>query len=160
MSVVVALVALAIAIGAVGTVVPLIPGLALVWAATLAYGLIEGFGTTGTVAFSVVTVLALVGALAGWVLPARVAGAAGAARSSILLGVAGAIVGFFVLPVVGLPVGGVAGVYAGELQRTRDGVAAWRATRATIAGFGLAALVQFGLALAMTATWVVWVLSA
>jgi uncharacterized protein len=160
MSVVVALVALAMAIGMVGTVVPLVPGLALVWAAALAYGLVEGFGTTGTVAFSLVTVFAIAGALAGWVVPARVAGAAGAARSSILLGVGAAIVGFFVLPVVGLPVGGVAGVYAGELQRTRDGVAAWRATRATIAGFGLAALVQFGLALAMTATWVVWVLSA
>jgi uncharacterized protein YqgC (DUF456 family) len=160
MSVVVALVALAMAIGMVGTVVPLVPGLALVWAAALAYGLVEGFGTTGTVAFSLVTVFAIAGALAGWVVPARVAGAAGAARSSILLGVGAAIVGFFVLPVVGLPVGGVAGVYAGELQRTRDGVAAWRATRATIAGFGLAALVQFGLALVMTATWVVWVLSA
>ena len=157
---VVALVALAMAIGVVGTVVPLVPGLALVWAATLAYGLIEGFGATGTVAFSLVTVFAIAGALAGWVVPARVAGAAGAARSSILLGVAATIVGFFVLPVVGLPVGGVAGVYAGELQRTRDGTAAWRATRATLAGFGLATLVQFALALAMAATWVVWVLSA
>jgi len=159
LSVVVALVGLAMAIGVVGTVVPLVPGLALVWAAALAYGLIEGFGTTGTAAFSLVTVFAVVGAVAGWVVPARVAGAAGAARSSILLGVAAAIVGFFVLPVVGLPVGGVAGVYAGELQRTRDGAAAWRATRATIAGFGLAALIQFALALAMTATWVVWVLA-
>jgi uncharacterized protein len=77
----------------------------------------------------------------------------------VLLGAVAAIVGFFVLPIVGLPVGGVAGVYAGELQRTRDGAAAWRATRATIAGFGLAALVQFALALAMTATWVAWVLA-
>jgi uncharacterized protein len=149
MSVVVALVALAMAVGVVGTVVPLVPGLALVWAAVLAYGLIEGFGTIGTVAFSLVTVFAIAGALAGWVVPARVAGAAGAARSSIVLGLVAAIVGFFVLPVVGLPVGGVAGVYAGALQPTR----------ATIAGFGLAALVQFALALAMTVTWVVWVLA-
>lgn len=156
---VVALVALAMAIGVVGTVIPLVPGLALVWAAALAYGLIEGFGTSGRVAFALVTVFAIAGALAGWIVPARVAGAAGAARSSILLGVVAAIVGFFVLPVVGLPVGGVAGVYAGELRRTQDGAAAWRATRATIAGFGLAALVQFALALAMTGTWVVWVLA-
>jgi uncharacterized protein YqgC (DUF456 family) len=112
------------------------------------------------VAFSLVTVLAIAGALVGWVVPARVAGASGAARASILLGVVAAIVGFFALPVVGLPVGGVAGVYAGELLRTRDGMAAWRATRATIRGFGLAALLQFALALAMTATWVVWVLAA
>jgi uncharacterized protein len=159
MTVVVALVALAMAIGVVGTVVPLVPGLALVWAAALVYGLIEGFGTAGTVAFALVTLFAIAGMLAGWVVPARVAGASGAARTSILLGVVAAIVGFFVLPVVGLPVGGVAGVYAGELGRTRDVSAAWRATRATIAGFGLAALLQFAVALAMTATWVVWVLA-
>ena len=156
---VVALVALAMAVGVVGTVIPLVPGLALVWAAALAYGLSEGFGTIGTAAFSLVSVFAIAGALAGWVVPVRIAGAAGAARSSILLGAVAAIVGFFVIPVVGLPVGGVAGVYAAELQRTGDGAAAWRATRATIAGFGLAALVQFALALAMTATWVVWVLA-
>jgi uncharacterized protein YqgC (DUF456 family) len=158
MSVVVALVALAMAIGVVGTVVPLVPGLALVWAAPLAYGLIEGFGTTGTVAFALITAIAIAAALAGWVVPARVAGAAGAARSSILLAVVAAVVGFFVLPVVGLPVGGVVGLYAGEMQRTRNGAAAWRTTWATITGFGLAALIQFGLALTMTGIWVVWVL--
>jgi uncharacterized protein YqgC (DUF456 family) len=157
--VVVALVAVAMAVGAVGTVVPLVPGLALVWAAALAYGLVEGFGPTGTAAFSVVTALAVAGVLAGWVVPVRVAGVAGAARSSILLGTVAAIIGFFVLPVVGMAVGGVAGVYAGELQRTRDGGAAWRATRATLAGFGLAALIQFAFALVMAATWAVWVLA-
>jgi uncharacterized protein YqgC (DUF456 family) len=117
--------------------------------------LVIGFG----VAFAVITALAIAGTLAGWVVPAKVAGAAGAARSSILLGVVAAIVGFFVIPVVGLAVGGVAGVYAGELQRTGDGAAAWRATRATIAGFGLAALVQLATALAIAVVWVVWVVA-
>jgi uncharacterized protein len=156
---VVALVALAMAVGVVGTVVPLVPGLALVWGAALAYGLLEGFGTTGTAAFALITALAVAGALAGWVVPTRVAGAAGAARSSILLGAVAAVVGFFAIPVVGLVVGGVAGVYAGELQHTGSGAAAWRATRATLAGFGLAALVQLGIGLAMAATWAAWVLA-
>ena len=155
----VALVAIALAVGAVGTLVPLVPGIALSWGATLVYGLAEGFDGPGTVAFAVITALAIAGTLAGWVVPAKVAGAAGAARSSILLGVVAAIVGFFVIPVVGLAVGGVAGVYAGELQRTGDGAAAWRATRATIAGFGLAALVQLATALAIAVVWVVWVVA-
>jgi uncharacterized protein YqgC (DUF456 family) len=156
---IVALVAVAMAVGAVGTVLPLVPGLALVWGAALVYGLAEGFGTAGTVAFTVITALAAVGVVAGWLVPARVAGAAGAARSSIVLGAAAAVVGFFVIPVVGVAVGGVAGVYAGELHRTGDGAAAWRATRATLTGFGLAALVQLAVALAMAATWVVWVVA-
>jgi uncharacterized protein len=157
---VVALVAVAMAVGAVGTIVPLVPGLALVWGAALAYGLVEGFGTTGTAVFTVITALVAAGTVAGWVVPARVAGAAGAARSSVLLGVVAAVVGFFVIPVVGLVVGGVAGVYVGELQRTGDGAVAWRATRATLAGFGLAALVQLAVALVVAAAWVVWVLAS
>jgi uncharacterized protein len=101
----------------VGTVVPLVPGLALVCAAALAYGLIEGFGTIWTVALSIVTVFAMARALAGWVVRIRVAEPDRAARSSVL-GMVAAVVGFFVPPVVGLHLGGVVGVYAGELQRT------------------------------------------
>jgi uncharacterized protein len=158
--VVVVVVALAMAVGAVGTLVPAVPGLALVWAAALGYGLAEGFDGAGAVAFGVITALAAAGAVAGWVIPVRVAGRAGAARSSIVLGVAAAVVGFFLIPVVGVAVGGVAGVYAGELRRTGDRAAAWRATRATLAGLGLAALVQLATALVMAAVWVVWVLAA
>jgi uncharacterized protein YqgC (DUF456 family) len=151
-----ALVALALAVGAVGTVLPLVPGILLSWAATLAYGLVEGFDGTGAVAFGVITVIAAAATVAGWVIPARVAGKAGAARSSILLGVVGAVAGFFVIPVVGLAVGGVAGVYAGERVRTGDGALAWRATKATVTGFGLATLLQFVAALAIAAVWAVW----
>jgi uncharacterized protein len=155
--VIVGVVAVAMAVGAVGTVVPLVPGLALVWAAALVYGVVEGFDGVGTVAFGVITVLAVAGTLAGWVVPARVAGKAGATRSSILLGAVAAIVGFFVIPVVGVAVGGVAGVYAGELHRTRDRTAAWRTTRATLTGFGVAALLQLAIALSMAVVWIIWV---
>ena len=141
-----ALVALVMAIGAVGTVLPLVPGLGLAWLAALGYGLAEGFGATG--------------AAAGWVVPHRSARASGADRRSVWLGVAGAVAGFFLVPVVGLPLGGVAGIYVGEHLRTSDAAAAWRATRATLVGFGWAALVQLAAALLMIALWVAWVLAA
>lgn len=153
-----ALVAVAMAVGVAGTVVPLVPGLGLVAAAALAYGAVEGFGTTGTVAFVVILALGVAGTVAGVVVPHRAAGRAGAPRSSLLLGALGAVIGFFAVPVVGLPLGGVAGIYVGERMRTGDGAAAWRATRATLRGFGLAALVQMAAGLAMAAVWVVWVL--
>jgi uncharacterized protein YqgC (DUF456 family) len=154
---VVVLVALAMAVGVVGTVVPVLPGLAVVWGAALAYGLAEGFEAVGTVAFVLITAMAVGGTLAGWILPKRAAEAAGAHRQSIWLGIVLAIAGFFVIPVVGLVVGGLAGLYAGEYQRTHDHAIAWQATRRTVVGFGLAALVQFLAALAMVATWAVWV---
>jgi uncharacterized protein len=150
-------VAIAMAVGIVGTLVPLVPGLGLAWAAALVYGLAEGFGADGVTAMVVITALAVGGTVAGWVVPARVAGNAGADRLSILLGVVGAVVGFFVIPVVGVMVGGVAGVYVGELRRTSDGGAAWQATWATIKGFGAATLLQFLAAFLIAVTWGVWV---
>ncbi|HEX6417893.1 MAG TPA: DUF456 domain-containing protein [Acidimicrobiales bacterium] len=159
MTALVPVLALVMAVGAAGTIVPLVPGLSLVWAAGLVYGLVEGFGAVGAGAFTAMTVLAVAATAAGYLVPKRRATGAGAARATVWLGVAGAVVGFFAVPVVGLPVGGVLGIYVGERLRTRDTVAAWQATRATIVGFGIAALVQFGAALAMIAAWVVWVLA-
>jgi uncharacterized protein YqgC (DUF456 family) len=100
------------------------------------------------------------GFLAGWVVPHRSAVASGAHRGSVWLGVAGAVAGFFLVPVVGLPLGGVAGIYVGEHLRTRDAARAWRATRATVTGFGIAALLQLAAALAMIVLWAAWVLVA
>ena len=154
------LLAVVMALGAVGTVVPLLPGLALIWAAGLVYGLAAGFGATGIVAFATMTALAAAATVAGWVVPKRRASSAGAGRASVWLGITGAVVGFFAIPVVGLPLGGVLGIYVGEHLRTRDGAAAWAATRATIIGFGVAALVQLAAGLAMIATWAVWVVLA
>jgi uncharacterized protein YqgC (DUF456 family) len=156
---VVVLVALAMAAGLVGTVVPILPGLLLVWGAGVAYGLAEGFGTGGVAAVVVMAVLALAGTAAGVVLPRRAAGGAGASRSSLWLGALLAVVGFFVVPVVGLPLGGAVGIFVGEQLRTGSSSGAWRATAATLAGFGLAALVQFGAGVLMVLTWVVWVLA-
>jgi uncharacterized protein YqgC (DUF456 family) len=159
-TVVVVLVAVAMAVGVVGTVVPLVPGLALVVAAALAYGVAEGFGGGGVVAFVVIVVLGVAGTAAGVVVPQRAAGSAGAPRRSLLLGAVGAVVGFFVIPVLGFPLGGAIGIYVAEHWRTGDSGAAWRTTKATLKGFGLAAILQLAAGLAMAAVWVVWVVVA
>jgi len=156
---IVVLVGVAMAVGIVGTVVPLLPGLLLVWAAGLVYGLSEGFGTLGVVAFGLMTLLAAAGALAGWVVPQRAAGKAGAARMSMVVAAVAAVIGFFAIPIVGLPLGGLAGLYAAELQRTEDASIAWRTTRATLVGFGLATLVQFLAGVAMAIVWAAWVIA-
>ena len=154
------LLAVVMAVGAVGTVVPLLPGLALVWGAGLVYGLVEGFDAVGGVSFAAMSALAAGGTVAGWVVPKRRASGAGAGRTSVWLGIAAAVVGFFVVPVVGLALGGVLGIYVGENLRTRDPAAAWITTRATIVGFGVAALIQLAAALAMILVWAGWVVAS
>ena len=154
---VVILVAIAMVVGLIGTVVPVLPGVLLIWVAGLGYGLIEGFGGIGIAAFAVMTMLLGVGMAMSYVLPKRAGERGGAPTSSLRLGLVGAIVGFFVIPVLGLPIGGAAGVLLGEYSRLGSWPAAWTTTRAVIGGFGLAVLAEFGAGVAMVATWAGWV---
>jgi uncharacterized protein len=154
---VITLVGVAMAVGLVGTIVPIVPGLALIWAGALGFGIAEGFDGPGALLFGTITIVGLAGEVAGVVLPKRSAGRAGAGRWSLLLGVTAALAGFFLVPVVGLPLGGALGIYVGEHLRTRDPHVAWRATMATLRGFGLAALAQFGAGLFMVVLWLMWV---
>jgi uncharacterized protein YqgC (DUF456 family) len=158
-TVLVVVIALAMAVGVVGTVVPFVPGLGLVWLAALLYGLVEGFGVVGFTVFFFMTALAVAGAVAGVVVPQRAASRGGAHQAAILAGGALGVVGFFVVPVVGLPLGFVIGVLLAEWIRTRAWSLAWRATLATLRGLGLATLAQFVMGLSMVALWVVWVLA-
>lgn len=154
------LIALVMVVGLVGTALPFVPGLPIVWLAALVYGLAEGFGTTGTIAFGLITVLAVVGIVGGIVLPHRHAAAKGAARSSVVAGALGAIVGFFVIPVIGLVIGGVVGIYAMEYRRTGDGAAAWSTTKTLLVGFGLGKLLELSAGILMVLAWIAWVLAA
>jgi uncharacterized protein len=148
---------LAMAVGVVGTVVPGIPGLILVWFVALVWGLMEGFGGGGTVAFVVITILSIIGSVSTYVIPPKKASDAGAAWTSILLGVVLALVGLFAIPVVGLFIGGIGGIYLGERLRSSDHDLAYRSTRATIIGLGIGIAIELAAALACIAVWLAWV---
>ena len=145
------LVGLAMLAGLAGTVVPVLPGLPVIWVAGLVWAL-SADGAGRWVVLVVLTALLVVGEAAHYVLPARSLGSR-APRSTLLWGAAGAVAGFFVVPVVGFVLGGVAGVYAAELRRTRDGGAAWAATRRVLVAFGIGMAVEVGAGVLMVLTW-------
>ena len=151
------LVALAMAVGLVGVVVPLLPGLALVWAAGLVWAIAEGEGATRWVVLGVMTVLLVAATIVKYALPARSAAAKGAPLSTLFFGALGAIVGFFVIPIVGLFVGGIAGIYLAEWVRLGDGRRAWAATRAALIAIGIGVLIELAAGIAMVLTWAVGV---
>jgi uncharacterized protein YqgC (DUF456 family) len=153
-------VAVAMAVGVAGTVVPFLPGLALVWLAALVYGLADGFATAGLAIFLVMSALAVTGVVVGWVVPHRAAAAGGAQVVSLWAGAALGVAGFFLVPFVGLPLGILTGILGAEWFRTRSWATAKRTTLATLRGFGVATLAQFAIALAMVALWIVWVVAA
>ena len=152
-----ALCALIMAIGLIGTLLPVLPGLLLIWATALVYGLIDGFGVVGGIAFGVITLLLAIAYVLQIVLPHRRGRASGAPTSTLVVGALAAVAGFFLIPVVGLVVGAVVGVLAAEYARTRRWEAAWRSTKGVAVGIGLGMALELAAGVAMVLAWGAWV---
>lgn len=150
-------VAIALAVGVVGLVVPVLPGLALMWAAVGIWALVDGGGPWRWATFGVVTVLAIVGTVAALTLSGRKATDAGAPWWALILAVVGAVIGFVMIPLVGIIVGGIAGLWLAELIRLRDPRTAWDTTWAALQGYGLGTVVQMVAGLAIVLVWCVGV---
>src|SRR4030067_1709211 len=76
-------------VGLLGLIVPIFPGITIIWLAALGYGVVTGFTTLGWVLFAVITVLLIVGATIDNVLMGAREHKEGAAWSPAVLGMAG-----------------------------------------------------------------------
>lgn len=146
-------VGLAVIVGVIGVVVPVLPGSLLILGAVLVWALQDGSGTAWTV-FSVVTVLLATGAIVKYAVPGRRLQAAGVPNSTLFAGAALGFVGFFVIPVIGLVIGFVGGVYLAETRRVgRE--AAWPSTRHALLAAGLSILIELTAAMSAAGVWLV-----
>lgn len=151
------LVALVMGVGVIGVLVPLLPGLLLIAGAALVWALAEQEAYSWVVFGAIMVVLAI-GTAAKYVLPARTLTQAGAPRSTLVVGAVAAVVGFFVIPVLGLPIGGIGGVYVAELRRLGDSAAARRSTWLTIKAIGFGVLIELVAGLVAVGIWAIAVL--
>ena len=153
------LVGLLMVAGIVGVLLPVFPGLPVILAAGLWWTVADGGGPVRWAVFAVMAVLLAVGMTAKYVLPARSAAARGAPFVTLVVGAVGAVIGFFVIPIVGLVVGFVVGIYLAELARLRAAGRAWDSTRATLVAIGIGMLIELTAGLLMFAVWLtgVWV---
>jgi uncharacterized protein YqgC (DUF456 family) len=149
-------VGVAMVVGLCGVVIPVLPGLLVMWAGALLYGFAVGWSTTGVAMMVLATVAVAASFVAGVVIPRRTAAAAGASGWAQVAGLFGAVIGFFVIPVVGLIIGALAGVMAVEVARKGDWGEAWAATVGTAKGFGWSVLVDLGLGLFILLAWAAW----
>ena len=148
------LVALAIAVGLIGIVVPLLPGILLVYGAILGWAVVE-HNVTSWVTLAVVTVLIGATTLIKYMWPMRRIRAADVGTGTLLVGAVLGIIGFFVIPVLGLVIGFVLGVYLAELTYRRDQRVAWTSTVHALKGVALSVGVELTGALLATVVWVV-----
>jgi uncharacterized protein YqgC (DUF456 family) len=148
----VVLVALAIAVGLVGIVVPILPGTLLVLGAIAVWAVIEN-DLTSWVTLGVVVALLAVSTVIKYLWPMRRMRAADVSTWSLVAGAVLGIIGFFVIPVLGLVIGFVLGVYLAELAKRRDQRVAWTSTKQAVKGVALSVGVELCGALLATAAW-------
>ncbi|WP_265520722.1 DUF456 domain-containing protein [Oerskovia flava] len=146
------LVGVAILVGLVGIVVQVLPGNVLVLGAILVWAIVTG-GTTAWVVFALAALAVVVAETAQYVLAGRHMRRADVPWSTLVWGGIAGVVGFFVIPVVGLFVGFVLAVFVAELLRRRDRRAAWRATVAAMQATGITIVVQLLGGLLAAAAW-------
>ncbi len=150
------LVAVLLIVGIAGVVVPVIPGMLLILGGILLWA-IDLNTPTAWLFFAVAAAFLLLGSVVKFVVPGRRLKAAGVPRSTLVLGGVLGIVGFFVVPVVGLFLGFVIGVYVAERGRL-GAAAAGPSTRHALKAVGLSILIELATALMAAATWVVGVM--
>lgn len=151
------LVALAIAIGLAGILVPLLPGTLLVWAAIAVWAFAVGT-TASWVVLGVVTAVLGAGVLIKYLWPVKRMRAADVSGWTMLAGAVLGIIGFFVIPVAGLIVGFVLGVYLAELAHRRDQRRAWASTVHAVKGAALSVGVELAAGVLAAGVWVAGVL--
>lgn len=146
-------------VGLVGVLVPVLPGLVVVWLAGVASVLWQGTDTTGWLVAWWLTGLFALGTLATVVLPTRRGRELGASSASFASGLLGAVVGFFVLPVAGFPIGFLAGLAIGERVRLGEWDAARRSTLAVLRAYGVGVVIELLLGVTMVGSWLVAVIT-
>ena len=141
-------------IGALGTIFPILPGSILVIIGLLIWAIVIG-GPVGWTVFGIGLLLSGSGMAASALLTGKRLKQREIPNRSILTGAVVGIVGAFVIPVVGLLLGFVLGLYASEWYRLRDPKQAWDASVVAMKSVGLGMLIEFACAGTAIAVWLV-----
>lgn len=148
------LVGIAVVAGLIGAVVQIYPGSTIVLIAVGTWGIVTG-GTVGWTVTALAAVFTVASMILKFVLAGRYLQRTGVPNRSLVVGGVLAIVGFFVVPVVGLFLGFVLGVFASEFQRLGAADKAWPSTLSALKATGLTILIELAGAMLTTGTWLV-----
>jgi len=147
-------------VGLLGLIVPVFPGLTVMWLGTLVYALIQN--SAGNMngwkwfLFGLITVLMIIGNIADNIIIARKMRDKYVPWSSIFWAfAAGIVASLFFTPLIGL-VAAPAGLFLAESARLKNRAAAVDSTKAYMIGWGWAFGARFLIGLMMTGFWMIW----
>ena len=143
--------------GLFSLVMPIMPGLAIIWAAVLVYALVTGLTWVSGILFAVITILMLAGGVVDNLFMGAGARMSGASWLSIAVALVAGVVGSILWPPFGGILLALAGIFLVEIIRVRKLRLAWESTRNMAFGCGASVFVRFGIGVVMIGLWVLWV---
>jgi len=146
-------------IGLIGLVIPIFPGLLVIWLAAVGYGFITGFATPGWIFFAIITIFFAAGSVLDNVVMGRQAYKDGASLVSIILAMVFGVLGNLIVPVIGGFIGALLVLFLVEWFRRKNWREAITATRGWAVGCGWAVMVRFLFGLLMIGLWMIWVIA-
>jgi len=150
---------IAIVMMAVGLLVtPILPGLVIIWVTALIYGIAAGFGVLGWVMFALITVLMLAGSIMDNVLMGAQAHKEGAPWWVVLIALASAIIGSFVIPIpiIGGILAALLVLFLIEWIRLKDTRKVLASMKGMLVGWGWAAVFRVIIGMVMIGLWLIW----
>ena len=150
----------ALIIGLVGLIMPIFPGLTVMWLATFVYALLQNAAGRMTrwdwFLFGLVTVLMVVGNVVDNLIIARKMRDRFVPWSSIIFAFAASLIAsLFFTPLIGLAAAPVV-LFLAELRRLKNHDEAIASTKAYMVGWGWAFAARFLIGLAMIGFWMLW----
>jgi uncharacterized protein len=142
--------------GLLGLVIPVLPGLVIIWVAALVYGLVDGFTWQTGILFAVMTVIMLVGNVIDNFIMGASARKQGASWVAIAIAMVLGILGSILLPPFGGLAAALLGLFGYEFFRLKDWRKALESTKSMAIGCGWSAVVRAGMGILMIGLWVIW----
>lgn len=142
-------------VGIIGTILPLVPGIPLIFTAMIAYGWYEGFALISAEYLVIMGILAIIAVIADHLAPLIGVKYFGASRYAMIGAVIGFLIGIILFPPFGMIIGALAGAVIGEYYEIEDWPLALKAGLGSVAGFVSGILFQIAIALVMSISFVV-----
>lgn len=146
----------AMLVGLLGLIVPVYPGLLIIWLAGLVYGIMHGFSTLGIIILGAMTILLVGGEIVDNVMMAAGARTSGVPWKTIILAMLAGLLLTIIHPLAGLA-GAPLTLYLLEVRRLKDNKKALVSVRGLLIGWGLGFATRFGIGLMMILLWGIWV---
>jgi uncharacterized protein YqgC (DUF456 family) len=147
-------------VGLLGLLIPIFPGLTVMWLATLLYAIVQSSNQNmhwfEWVLFALITLLMLAGNVIDNIIIAKRVREKQVPWGSIILGyLAGIIASLFFTPLIGI-IAAPAGLFGAEYLRLRDSRGAFNSTRAWMTGWGITIAIRVAIGVVMIGLWMIW----